>query len=231
VSKSRLVLWDLDHTLLETGPAGGELFREAFEAATGVRMRGHVRPDGRTEPETFRETAVLHGVAPTDQAVAAFCVALSDGYERRREDLRTGGRLLPGAEDVLSALAERPEVLQTVVTGNIRPVALIKIGVFGLMGQLDIGIGAYGEEASTRGDLVRLASKRATDAVGPGFDGRRTVVIGDTPADIVAARTADALAVGVATGRFTPENLRAAGADEVLPDLGHLIADLPSILL
>jgi beta-phosphoglucomutase-like phosphatase (HAD superfamily) len=144
------------------------------------------------------------------------------------------GRALPGAADALAALAAvaaggpaaglARRVRQSVLTGNIRPVAEAKLAALGLDGPLDLRIGAYGDDHEVRAELVGVARRRAADAATGGrpiadFRGRATVVVGDTPLDIEAALAAGARAVGVATGPFPTADLRAAGAHAVLPDL------------
>ena len=113
-------------------------------------------------------------------------------------------------------------VRQSVLTGNVRPLAEVKLAALGLQNGLDLCIGAYGDDHEERTELVHVARRRAAAVHGrlPGdFDGRATVVVGDTPLDVEAALDAGARAVGVATGRYAAADLVAAGADAVLPDL------------
>jgi phosphoglycolate phosphatase-like HAD superfamily hydrolase len=113
-------------------------------------------------------------------------------------------------------------VRQAVLTGNVRPLAEVKLAALGLRNGLDLCIGAYGDDHEERTELVHVARRRAAAVHGrlPGdFDGTATVVVGDTPLDVEAALEAGARAVGVATGRYAAADLVAAGADAVLPDL------------
>jgi phosphoglycolate phosphatase-like HAD superfamily hydrolase len=116
-------------------------------------------------------------------------------------------------------------VWQSVLTGNIRPLAEVKLGALGLGDPLDLAIGAYGDMDEVRAGLVRVARERAAAAAGPGsrgFDGAATVLVGDTPLDVAAALATGARAVGVATGSYTEAELAAAGAHVVLPDLADV---------
>ena len=121
---------------------------------------------------------------------------------------------------------------QSVLTGNIRPLAEVKLGALGLGDPLNLAIGAYGDMDEVRAGLVQVARERAaaaagSDAAGSGeagsggadFEGEATVLVGDTPLDVAAALATGARAVGVATGNFTEQELIAAGAHAVLPDL------------
>lgn len=113
-------------------------------------------------------------------------------------------------------------VRQSVLTGNVRPLAEVKLAALGLHECLDLCIGAYGDDHEVRTELVHVARRRAAAVHGrlPGdFDGTATVVVGDTPLDVEAALAAGARGVGVATGRYQAADLIAAGADAVLPDL------------
>jgi phosphoglycolate phosphatase-like HAD superfamily hydrolase len=210
----RLVLWDIDHTLIDTRGVGRELSGTAFERATGVPMRKQARIDGITEPVIFRETAKLHGLTTDRADFERFAQALTSAHIERAADLRERGHALPGAAAVLDLLAGMPGIVQTVVSGNVRAVAEIKLATFGLDQHIRWEYGAYGEDADERVDLVRTALHRAGD-VQP----TDAVLVGDTSADVAAAREADVPVIAVASGRSSIEDLRKAGAERVLPDL------------
>ncbi|WP_405643482.1 HAD family hydrolase [Streptomyces uncialis] len=209
---ARLVLWDIDHTLIATGGVGRELSAAAFEQVLGIPMREQATVDGLTEAVIFRETARLHGVDSDRAMFERFAAALAEEHVRRASDLRERGHALPGAAAALAELAAAG-VRQTVVTGNVRAVAGIKLAVFGLDRHIDWAAGAYGEDADLRPALVRIALARAeaspVDAV----------VIGDTPADMAGARANGVPVIGVATGRSDPRSLQRSGADTVLMGL------------
>ncbi len=142
---------------------------------------------------------------------------------------RRRGRVLPGAVDAVAALAARPGVVQSVLTGNMRSVAELKLATFGLAAWLDFEVGAYGTESMARADLVPLAQERAGRKYGAVFDARSTVLVGDTPNDVAAGRQGGARVVAVATGRTSAAELRAAGADVVLPDLTDVDAVVAAV--
>jgi len=119
---------------------------------------------------------------------------------------------------------------QSLLTGNVRPLAEVKLAPLGLTKYLDLNVGAYGNESEVRAELVHLARKRAALAYRQEFDGQATIVIGDTPLDIGAALTTGARAVAVATGHFTTNELAGSGAHAVLPDLTDTEAVLDAVL-
>jgi phosphoglycolate phosphatase-like HAD superfamily hydrolase len=121
-------------------------------------------------------------------------------------------------------------VVQTVLTGNVPAVARVKLAAFGLDRHLDLEIGAYGPDDHVRANLVRAAQRRASVKHGGVFDRETTVVIGDTPHDVTAAREGGARVVAVASGRFTEPELRASGAEVVLPDLTDTAVVLRAVL-
>lgn len=207
-----LVLWDIDHTLMATRGLGGELWGEAFEQVTGVALREQASVTGSTERVILRETARLHGLPYSEGLFARFADALGAVHVRRAAEMRDRGHALPGAAAVLAALAER-SVRQSVVTGNIRQAAEVKLAVFGLDAYLRLDEGAYGEDGEGRPELLHAALKRA------GVSAQGAVFVGDTPADVAGGREAGVRVVAVATGRTAASELRAAGAHFVLDEL------------
>ncbi|NUP23983.1 MAG: HAD hydrolase-like protein [Hamadaea sp.] len=183
--------------------------------------------DGITEAVIFRETAKLHGLQTDRRDFDRFAAALTKAHLERAAELRERGHALPGAASALDALGELPGVVQTVLTGNIRMVAEIKLQVFGLDGHIRWDVGAFGEDDDVRAELVRIALSRATEAFGEPVTSRDVVLIGDTPADVEAALRNDAAVIAVASGKSSVEDLRDAGAIRVLQsleDVGALIA-------
>lgn len=207
-----LVLWDIDHTLIESRGVGRELSAAAFEQVTGQPMRDQAKIDGITEAVIFRETATMHGITTGRSDFERFAQALTEQHMQQAAKLRERGAALPGAAAALDALAAA-NVRQTVVTGNVRAVAEIKLDVFGLDTHIDWDAGAYGEDADLRPALVDLALARSSATAAD------AVLIGDTPADVEGGRENGVRVIAVATGRISAADLREAGADVVLDDL------------
>ncbi len=218
-STARLVLWDIDHTLVSTEGIGRQIYRDAFEQTTGRPMQRQADPTGRTEPEIFRETLAIHGIEPSDQLFAKFADALTAGHRAKLPLLQQRGHPLPGALEALQALHETPGIIQSVLTGNIKPVAFIKLAAFGLDPYLDFEIGAYGSDDPVRANLVDIARHRANQKYRLAFDEATTVLVGDSPSDVITAREGGAAIISVASGRSDAADLQSAGAEIVLLDL------------
>ncbi|MGH3720616.1 MAG: HAD family hydrolase [Pseudonocardiaceae bacterium] len=215
-----LVLWDLDHTLIAARGIGQAIYERAFPAATGTPLAAAVASmSGRTELDIMAESLRLNDITPTDEMITRLARALIRGYHDARNELRTVGRALPGAHDTLARLAHSPTVYQSVLTGNLRDVARIKLEVFHLDHYLDLDAGAYGDDDPERSKLVAIAQRRAAERTGVMFGNDATVLIGDTPKDVEAALAAGVRVIGVATGTASMQALRDAGAPHTAANL------------
>ncbi|MFI6588342.1 HAD family hydrolase [Embleya sp. NPDC050493] len=215
--RPRLVLWDIDHTLIDTGGVGREVFAAAFRRVTGTPLREMASVHGRTERVIFAETAELHGLDPRGCDFADFAQALAEGYRERAGEMRERGHALPGAAAILAALDAAEGVVQTVVSGNPRAVSLVKLAVFGLDAPIDFSLGAYGDDHTERPELVRTARRLAGLRHGVAFDRGNTFIVGDTPADVDAGLRGGATVVAVTTGSSDAREL--SGAAHVVADL------------
>ena len=234
------MLWDVDGTLLHAGGVGTDLYNVVFLQLFGRSLEAFAPMAGRTDRAIILETLELAGVPEPRRHVDPFIAELTAQAPSVREAVAIRGHALPGAAAVLQALADLGSgpppgasadagpgtlglrVHQSVLTGNIRPVAEVKLSAVGLREPLDLCIGAYGDDHEVRTELVQVARRRAAAVHGTSsgdFGGMSTILIGDTPLDIEAALAAGARAVGVATGPSQAADLLAAGAHAVLPDL------------
>jgi phosphoglycolate phosphatase len=238
-ARELLVLWDVDHTLVNAGGLSMHLYGLVFAGLFGRELTQVAPMAGRTDRAIILDTLTMARVADPGAHVAAFIAGLSREAPAFGERVRRRGHALPGAAMALAALAapgSRPNgqapvtVRQSVLTGNIRPLAEVKLGALGLGDHLDLDIGAYGDTHEVRADLVHVARQRAGAAAGTDFAGERTVLVGDTPLDVAAALATGARAVGVATGDYSEADLAAAGAHTVLPDLTDTTRVLAAIL-
>lgn len=244
-----LVLWDVDYTLVDSGGVGRELYQRAFSDMFGRPMPQPGSMAGRTDRAIMAEVLSLAGEAEQAGLIEAFHEVIAAGAAGLADMVRQRSRALPGAAAALAALAEvgtvdgraptqtapglgraRPAVVQSLLTGNIRALAEVKLAPFGLTRHLDLDAGAYGDAHENRAKLVPLAWEAAGRAYGQRFGGSSTVLVGDTPFDVGAALATGARAVGVATGPFTTKELAAAGAHAVLPDLADTDRVLAAIL-
>jgi phosphoglycolate phosphatase-like HAD superfamily hydrolase len=218
VQVTRLVLWDVDHTLIENAGVSKEIYAAAFVALTGRQACHIATTEGRTDPDIMAELFRKHGepTRPWPQTEQALTEA---GCQYRRA-LAERGRVLPGVVDVIEALAALPQVAQTIVTGNIRANAATKLAAFMLTSWFDLAIGGYGSDDPDRSRLVTIAKARAAAKHGSQLTAAaNVVVIGDTPRDIEAAQLGGARALAVGSGIHGVEELRAAGPAYVIPSL------------
>jgi phosphoglycolate phosphatase len=224
VEKPLAILFDIDGTLISSGGAGAESWRRAFNELYGIPADiGEFTDAGMTDPEVGRLTFVnVIGREPTAEEMATLmarrqaalpaAVAESKGYE-----------VLPGVEKTLRRLSEAGFLLG-LTTGGTEAAAHTKLERGGL--NPFFSFGGYGSDSPDRTVLTRRAIERAGEILKRPLDPKRVLVVGDTPFDLDAAHAAGAVAVGVATGRHSEDDLRRAGADYVL---GTLEEELPGV--
>ncbi|MEU0560602.1 haloacid dehalogenase-like hydrolase [Dactylosporangium sp. NPDC006015] len=210
-----LVLWDVDHTLVDVDGLGREAYDLAFFRRYGRPVTAQPPMAGRTDRAIAHDVLRLNGAPTSEEHLEGLRVAAETAFDELAHLLPVRGRALPGA---LAAVMSASGV-QSVLTGNLRRIAEVKLGPFGLVEHLDLDAGAYGWSHTVRANLVGIARAAARDRYERSFDGLRTVLVGDTPLDVEAALATGAGVVAVATGRYTVEELAAAGAHVVLPDL------------
>jgi phosphoglycolate phosphatase-like HAD superfamily hydrolase len=214
----RLVLFDIDGTLISTGGRAGAALGRALEATFGrpVPAAGF-RFAGKTDPQIVFEMMALVGI---DRATVAplLGAALERYVEALREALTPAAvHVLPGVEALLGRLAGRADVRLGLITGNVVAGAAVKLGAAGL--DRYFAVGAYGSDHEDRNRLVPLARARAAAHWGEGFEDGRTVVVGDAEADIACARAGRARAVAVASGPTPRERLAALAPDALFDSL------------
>lgn len=219
MGRSHAILWDVDGTLLRAAGAGVRCFVDALTTVTGLPFpTGDLDMGGRTDPEIARRILQFAGAEGDHDALAdAMLVEIARIYAERQVEFAERTKVLAGAAAAIDALAGRGAV-QTVVTGNVRPVAELKLAAAGLAHRLQLDLGGYGSDHLLRAELVRTAQRRLGDAVGQ-IDPERTWVVGDTPRDLDCARAAGVRCLLVATGTNPIEKLDGLGADAALPDL------------
>jgi phosphoglycolate phosphatase-like HAD superfamily hydrolase len=215
-----LVLFDIDGTLLlRAASAHAEALHAAIRQVYGVDPEGvHVDPAGRTDLEIARIILLDRDVdaRTIDMGLLQMREVAVREYAEREADLRD--HVAPGAVDLLERLQADDAVL-SLVTGNLEPIARLKLKRAGLDHWFARGQGGFGSDSEDRTHLPGLARRRA-GAVGHPWPVERTVVIGDTPRDIICARADGVRCAAVATGRYSIDDL--AGADAVAPSLAEL---------
>jgi len=199
-------------------------YAEAFGVVAGRPLIQLPQMAGRSESEIFFDALALSGVdVRTDDAaerlLEPFSAELAAVLAARRDEMVSQGRLMPGAAEALAAVDKLDDAVQSVLTGNSKPNAMLKLRAFGLDGYLDCDIGGYCSEAYPKGTLLRVARQRAADKYGVTFGEQATVYVADSPRDVDAAKIGGARSLAVAGGRASAAELREAGPDAVLPDL------------
>lgn len=210
------VLWDIDHTLIENAGVSKEIYAAAFTALAGVGPSEPARTEGRTDRLIMRDMFQRDGLAEPEWA-AVEAALTSAGAERLR-DLSRRGTALPGVRDVLKGASVQGDWVSSVLTGNIAANARVKVSAFDLDSLLDLSVGAYGADALQRPGLVAVARERAQRLRGVPDD-VPVVLVGDTPRDVEAALATGSRIIAVASGVHSADELAAAGAPVVLPDL------------
>jgi len=213
----RILLFDIDMTLIRTGGAGRKAIDAVFAEMYGVEnpTRG-ISFDGRTDHAIFMEVIALHHAAggDLDQVYAE----LTRRYLDRLQTTigTTGGEVLPGVDALLDELA-RSSAGVGLATGNLREGARIKLSQYGLWDRFTGG--GFGDDTPVRAEVVRRGMGNVAAALELDASPGDCWVIGDTPLDIEAAQLAGMRVLAVATGSYPPDALEAAGADAVMRDL------------
>jgi phosphoglycolate phosphatase len=218
-----LVLWDVDGTLLNAAGLGTRLYEMVFSTLFGRELPAVAPKAGRTDRAIIMDTLALAGIPEPRTQVDRFLAALASQVAAVDGTMNARVQPLAGASAAIAelAMASTPHrrIHQSVLTGNMRPLAVLKLDAAGLGDHLDLGAGAYGDTHEVRAELVSVARFAARRLYGADFAGSATILIGDTPLDVEAALATGARAVGVATGGYSIAELAQAGAHAVLPDL------------
>ncbi|MSR54565.1 MAG: HAD family hydrolase [Gemmataceae bacterium] len=212
----RVLLFDIDGTLIRSGGAGKAAMEEGLKTAFGVReILDRVSYSGRTDPGISRELLEVHGIDPTAKNLEQLQSAYLSHLPHKLREIE--GNVLPGVPELL--IRERRGTAVGLLTGNIRAGAEIKLRHFGLWDHF--AFGGFADGRPSRNEVARHALSVAETHLGKKIEPSNVWVIGDTPLDVECARSIGARAVLVATGWHTNEELVASNADYLLPDLTH----------
>ena len=218
MSKRRIaLLFDIDGTLIVSGGAGASSWKLAFDELYGIPADiGEFTDTGMTDPDVGRQTfeAVLDR-EPSDEEFAKL-LERRQHYLHRTVAESDDYRVLPGVEALLPRLLEEGYLLG-LVTGNLERSAHTKLHRARL--NRFFSFGGYGSDSSDRGEITRIALKRAALVYGDDISAKQAIVVGDTPRDVEGAHAAGIQCVGVASGHYTIEQLREANADYALASL------------
>ena len=217
----KVLLFDVDQTLINTGGAGLRALDRACEKLLGLRhaMDG-ITPHGKTDPAIARE--ILHvrlgSISVADNEISTI---LESYVSFLKDEVQSSPsyRVLPGIVSLLETLQQRADVMLGLATGNIESGARIKLARGDLNRYFEFG--GFGSDSEDRTELVRKAAAKASDKIGMSVPESNIFVIGDTPLDIHAGRRAGFRTVGVATGSYSVDQLLEAGATIAVGDLAE----------
>lgn len=230
----RLILFDIDGTLLWTNGAGRRAIHRALldEMGTAGPIEGY-RFDGKTDPQIVRELLGLagHPECGSEARITAVCARYVELLTAELARPTQATRLYPGITDLLAALEPyetEARALVGLLTGNVQHGAALKLRSAGL-DPARFAVGAFGSDSHHRPDLPAIAAQRAEQRTGRRFRGADIVIVGDTPDDVACARPMGARTVGVATGFYSAAQLQEAGATHVFDSLADTAAVIQAL--
>lgn len=227
----KLVLFDIDGTLLLSDGAGRRALHHALRESFGTIGPADYWFDGKTDPQIVRELMRHEGFSDPE-IEGRLPRTLATYVERLRIELADPGHeafTLPGIPDLLDALEAREDVVLGLLTGNVAEGARAKLARVGIAFDR-FALGAFGSDHEVRPRLPAIAQQRCREALEVDVPGDRIVVIGDTPADLTCGAAVGARAIGVATGRYSVAELARYQPHAVFPDLADTRAVVASIL-
>ena len=212
----RLLLFDIDGTLVNTGGAGVESLkatvRNRFRAGDDLR---DIEIAGKTDRAIIRDILRKYGVDPTEEKITSFAREYIDGLPLCLS--RTRGRVLPGIQQLLERLKAQPHIVLALLTGNLQEGARLKLQHYGLWDFFEFG--AFADDHHDRNELGAFARKRAHLKHGHDFDAADIDVIGDTNHDIACGKAFGARTIAVATGSWSRERLQGCRPDFLFDNL------------
>ncbi len=214
----KLLLFDVDGTVLLSNGAGGRAMTRAGERLFGSSFTFEVDTSGMLDPHIYRDLVTANPHLDMDAMHDMFRDTYVETLEAELKRPGSHAYALPGVEDLLATLETFENLTLGLLTGNYGAAAALKFRSAGLNADL-FAITAFGDEAATRPGLVKVALQKYRGLKEEKLEPRQVVVIGDTPKDIDCARANGCVAFGVATGRYSADELRAAGADMVVESL------------
>lgn len=227
----RLVLFDIDGTLLNSEGLGRTSMRRALGSIFGSPGNPAYRYDGKTDKQIVRDVMRLEGHSDghIDSQMEKLIEIYLDGLREGAASGKFNVRPHEGVVELLDALEPREDIVLGLLTGNVEPGARTKLTAAGINPDR-FRVNAFGSDHEHRPELPAIAQRRASENLGLDIAGDRMVVIGDTPADIACGRSLGAKAIGVASGHYTVEDLLSHNPYAVFPSLKNTEQLLESIV-
>jgi phosphoglycolate phosphatase len=229
-SMHRLVLFDIDGTLLSSHGAGRRAMETALIESFGSRGSPEYRYDGKTDRQIVRD--LMRGAGFPDAIINERMPQVLDAYvaglQREIAAAHTRVEAFAGVIELLDALVHRSHCIVGLLTGNLEPGAQHKLTAAGI-GFGRFAVGAFGSDHEVRTELPAIAQRRTRERLGVHVEGNALVIVGDTPSDIHCGRPIGARAIAVATGHYSVEALSEHSPDAVFADLSDTEAVLAAI--
>ncbi len=213
----KIVLFDIDGTLIDSGGAGVRALNYAFSELFAVNDAfSHISLAGKTDLQIMREGLAVHGISGNNGIVPSFMKAYL--LHLGREMQNTHKQLKPGIREALDALSAMDgHIALGLLTGNIEEGARTKLEAFALNDYFPAG--AFGSDDEDRNRLLPVARSRFELLLEREIDYKDCIIVGDTPRDVYCAKPYGAFSIGVATGPYQSDALVQAGADRVFETL------------
>jgi len=228
----RIVLFDIDGTLITTAGGARGAFARALSEAAGrpIGTDGYAF-SGKTDPQIARDILAANGLQGRKlEAAVSEVVRLYLRYFAEALPALPNARVLPGVRALLKALGAHPQARVALLTGNVEEGGRLKLGHFDLVRYFDFSLSCFGSDDADRYRLPALALERARRALGEQIEGRDLVLVGDSEHDVLCGRSVGTRSVAVSTGWTRPETLRSLGPDALLHDLSDTARALDAIL-
>jgi phosphoglycolate phosphatase len=217
--QKRLVLFDIDGTIVNTGGAGvmslRNMVHQRFDAADDLH---DIEIAGKTDRAIIRDILRKYGTDPSEQNISEF--AKNYVADLRNELQRCRGRVLPGINRLLNHLQSQSHIVLALLTGNLKRGAQLKLEHYGLWHFFEVG--AFADDHHDRNELGAFARRRAREKHGHDFDSADIDVIGDTGHDISCGKALGARTIAVATGSWSRARLEACAPDFLFDDFSEV---------
>ncbi len=223
---NKLILFDIDGTLIDPGGAGRRSMTKAFQELFSIADAfSDISMAGKTDIQIIKEGLSVHGLPPEDGALPSFIAAYLKNLKTEINNKEK--HIMPGVRELLNALRPSDGYWMGLLTGNIQEGARIKLGSLGLNKYFPFG--AFGDDHEQRGQLLPVALTRFKEMTGIDIPYTDCIVIGDTPRDVECAKPYGTKSIAVATGPYDYQTLSKAGADCVLHDLSRALQTICAV--
>jgi phosphoglycolate phosphatase-like HAD superfamily hydrolase len=228
----RFILWDIDGTLISTGSTGRQALECGAAEVAGLDFVPEISMGGKTDPQIIAEILTAAGVSQgrIAELIPKALIQAETFLAESRDRMLSEGRVHPGVREVLTRLDDLGGMCQTLLTGNVKANAIVKVETFDLVGFFDLEVGAYGSDHANRDELVPIALDRVDQVHGERYAPDEVWIVGDTANDLRCARAGGARCLLVGTGREGMSPLVGLSPDFLFQDLSDTEAVVSALL-